>query len=259
MEILAHRGLPFEYPENTLISFEESLKCGFGIETDIRRTKDNILVLCHDRNILRATGVDATIGESTLKDLKGLSFKYFHKNANPVSICTLEELVELYKKYSNGKKVALHVKVDEATKETLADIASIIKRKALSDFFFIFDLTLETAKEFKNKFPDVHVSISVGEKKYAPSIYLLEDVKGVEYIDSVWADEWKEKLYFKEFFEKIKKMGKSAYVISPELHSAQNHPLSVSGYEVLWEELIDWKVAGICTDFPKRLKGLEFG
>ena len=54
---LAHRGLiKKKLSENTIISFKESFKKGYGIETDIHFTKDNKIVCFHDfslKNIAR--------------------------------------------------------------------------------------------------------------------------------------------------------------------------------------------------------------
>ena len=50
-KIFGHRGLPRIYPENTLSSINKAFEyCDF-VETDIRITKDNQLILFHDPNI----------------------------------------------------------------------------------------------------------------------------------------------------------------------------------------------------------------
>ena len=46
----AHRGASQYFPENTLSAFYAGIAMGAnGIETDIRKTKDNVLVLFHDK------------------------------------------------------------------------------------------------------------------------------------------------------------------------------------------------------------------
>jgi len=46
---LIHRGIVNKnYKENLLNSFKQSFKKGFGIETDIHATKDNIFICYHD-------------------------------------------------------------------------------------------------------------------------------------------------------------------------------------------------------------------
>src|SRR5688572_15859962 len=47
--ILGHRGSPKRFPENTLASFEETLRVGAdGFETDLRLLSDRTAVLFHD-------------------------------------------------------------------------------------------------------------------------------------------------------------------------------------------------------------------
>ena len=47
--ILGHRGSPKRFPENTIASFEETLRTGAdGFETDLRLLSDRTVVLYHD-------------------------------------------------------------------------------------------------------------------------------------------------------------------------------------------------------------------
>lgn len=53
--ILGHRGSPKRFPENTLASFEETLRAGAdGFETDLRLLFDRAAVLYHDDELLEA-------------------------------------------------------------------------------------------------------------------------------------------------------------------------------------------------------------
>lgn len=65
MKVLAHRGLCLAAPENTLAAFEAAVRAGVdGIETDVRRTADGVLVLVHDRHLPDGRAVaDATLAE----------------------------------------------------------------------------------------------------------------------------------------------------------------------------------------------------
>jgi glycerophosphoryl diester phosphodiesterase len=72
----AHRGASEYLPENTLLSFYTGIYMGAnGIETDIRRAKDGILVLFHDSSLERVTGDTRIIEECTLSELKALDVK----------------------------------------------------------------------------------------------------------------------------------------------------------------------------------------
>lgn len=52
MRVLAHRGVTTSARENTAAAFAAAVDAGAdGFETDVRRTKDGVLVLYHDRHL----------------------------------------------------------------------------------------------------------------------------------------------------------------------------------------------------------------
>jgi glycerophosphoryl diester phosphodiesterase len=70
---VGHRGASYDAPENTMSSFRLAWSQGVkAIELDIHLTKDGALVVSHDANTKRTTGVDRVIEESTLAELRRL-------------------------------------------------------------------------------------------------------------------------------------------------------------------------------------------
>ncbi len=88
--IMGHRGASNTCPENTLKAFQKAmdLQADF-IEFDVMQTKDGELVISHDEDVFRTTGVRGLISEMTLTELKQLDAGEGEK------IPTLEELIEL--------------------------------------------------------------------------------------------------------------------------------------------------------------------
>lgn len=69
---VAHRGLHSGgIPENSLAACREAIREGYTVELDVRRTKDDVLVVFHDENLLRMTGQDRIVAESSFADLEG--------------------------------------------------------------------------------------------------------------------------------------------------------------------------------------------
>ena len=69
----AHRGLHSKdrtVPENSLAAFRLAVENGYGIELDIRLTKDKQLVVFHDDTLLRMCGTDHRVDEYTYKELQ---------------------------------------------------------------------------------------------------------------------------------------------------------------------------------------------
>ena len=75
--ILAHRGLVTQYQENTMAAVMASVKSDVcnGTEFDVFLTKDNRVVLFHDENMKRLTGVDKEIYDMTWADLQTIQVK----------------------------------------------------------------------------------------------------------------------------------------------------------------------------------------
>ena len=73
--LTAHRGNPAGFPENTLPGFADGLASGADwLETDVHRTRDGQVVVCHDATTGRTADGDLVIAESTLAELKRLDF-----------------------------------------------------------------------------------------------------------------------------------------------------------------------------------------
>lgn len=66
----AHRGASEYAPENTMMAFYLGLYMGAnGIETDVQKTKDGVLVLFHDDELARVTGQQGAIADYTYEEL----------------------------------------------------------------------------------------------------------------------------------------------------------------------------------------------
>lgn len=86
---IGHRGAKAYEPENTLRSFKKALKLGVNaVELDVRRTKDNALIVIHDEAVDKTTDGSGLVKELTLEDIKELSTDKGEK------IPTLEEVLD---------------------------------------------------------------------------------------------------------------------------------------------------------------------
>lgn len=69
-QFVAHRGYARHYPENTLTAFTAAVRAGARcIELDIQFSKDGIPFLYHDDNLLRVSGIDASIFDYSAEQL----------------------------------------------------------------------------------------------------------------------------------------------------------------------------------------------
>lgn len=110
-KMIAHKGIYDNktVPENSIKSFELALKKNIPIELDIHILKDNTIVVFHDNNLLRMTGINRKIKDLTYKEL----IKYSLINSS-YTIPTLDEILKLI----NGKVLLdIEIKNDNRTKE----------------------------------------------------------------------------------------------------------------------------------------------
>lgn len=100
---VGHRGARAYAPENTIASFKKALEIGVdAVELDVRKTKDNQLVVIHDADVKRTTNGAGLVSELTLAEIKGFS-------AGGEKIPTLEETLT----FLDGK-VKVFVELKEA-------------------------------------------------------------------------------------------------------------------------------------------------
>ena len=88
----SHRGGRLENDENTLSAFQKSYEIGYtGFETDIRMTKDGVLIITHDQTLERTTNGTGIVEEKTWEEIHSYDTKGGHK------ILTLDELMDFFK------------------------------------------------------------------------------------------------------------------------------------------------------------------
>lgn len=111
----AHRGASSYAPENTMRAFRLGLEMGAnGIETDIHRTKDGVLVLFHDNTLKRVTGEEGKIKDFTFEELQKITVKMYGMEEK---IPTLEEFLQEF----SGKDIsfAIEFKQDFTEKDAI--------------------------------------------------------------------------------------------------------------------------------------------
>ncbi|CAH8439287.1 unnamed protein product [Schistosoma turkestanicum] len=87
---ISHRGGSGEQIENTLKAFNSSLLVGTNMfETDCHLTKDNQVVVFHDKMLDRCTGVSGLVREFSYKDLPDY-LKMIEVEFSPGSFCNAE-------------------------------------------------------------------------------------------------------------------------------------------------------------------------
>jgi len=73
---ISHRGGAAENPENTLLAFKHATECGTHLfELDVHLTKDSKVVVAHDGDLKRVTGVEGNVSDYNYEELPCLKPK----------------------------------------------------------------------------------------------------------------------------------------------------------------------------------------
>jgi glycerophosphoryl diester phosphodiesterase len=150
--ILGHRGSPTVSDENTLASFQRALADGAdGVELDVRRTGDNLLVVCHD-DALRSGEALADHSFRELRDIAKTHGLAFH---------SLEEVLREF-----GGKGFLNIELKEIETATGAVDEALAILPPASYVFSSFLPRVVT--ECRRRAPDV------------PAIYITDSCRDAE-------------------------------------------------------------------------------
>jgi len=84
--IIGHRGAKGIAPENSLSGFKKAVELGIdGVELDVHLTKDGKLIVIHDMDLERLTGLKIPVKQLTFKELKKYDIsKFFIKNQKKI-------------------------------------------------------------------------------------------------------------------------------------------------------------------------------
>ena len=153
--IIAHRGVfnNEDIPENSIMAFKKAIKLGYAVEFDVQLTIDNVLVVFHDENLCRMTGVNKNIQELTYKEIK----KYKLLDTNQY-IPTLEEVLDIV-----GDKVLMDIEIKDTKriKETCNMLMSMIEKY---NNYILKSFNPKIVRYLKNNYKDEKVGYLINSK-----------------------------------------------------------------------------------------------
>lgn len=145
MKIFAHRGASADFPENTLPAFRAAAKLPVdGVELDVQRTKDGVLVVNHDERIHRTSNGKGRLKDHTFEQLRALDFGSWkgEQFAN-TQIPTLEEVLQVFQ-YTHHI-INIEIKTDVLTYPQIEDeIMALVEQYQMTEriMYSSFDHTM---------------------------------------------------------------------------------------------------------------------
>ena len=166
MEITAHRGASVKYPENTMSAFVGAKELGADwIELDVQQTKDKQIVVSHDTNLGRVTGVNRDIIDMNYSEIEKLDAgSFFNKKFKGEKIPLLSDVL----KYAKENNIRLNIELKPTGEEVDFEkqVVDLIKEYNFENRCVITSQVysvLENVKKVDKEIKTVYVmSIAIG-------------------------------------------------------------------------------------------------
>ena len=229
MRVFAHRGYSGKYPENTMQAFRAAFAAGAdGIELDVQLSRDGQLVIIHDETLDRTTTGKGYVKDYTLSELKQL-------DASGQQIPDFEEYCKWVKDTSLVTNVELKTSIvyyEEIEEKT----AEMVKAFHLEDRVIFSSFNHLSVVRMKQLLPECPVGALVEH----------DDLQNAGYYCSKFGFEYYHpdgSLFTKE-----------------NADNCREHGVGVNVWTVndlkMFENMADWGVDGVITNYPKVLAEL---
>ena len=165
--LFAHRGLA-EFAENSWQGFKQSQTLGFNsIECDVQFTKDNKLIIFHDKNAKRLLGIDQNIEDLMWSQIEAKAI--IHNNEiSDQYVLSLDELLRLS---SDFQYLYLDFKT---TDKTIADsLLVLIEKHQAHERVLLADANILFLAYLKHKVPQIKTVLEGFNKGKEWTYYLI--------------------------------------------------------------------------------------
>ena len=233
VEVTAHRGYSAAYPENTIPAFKGAIQVGADwAELDVQQTADGEVIVMHDSNLKRTTGLDKEVWQVTWDEIKDLdNGSWFDKKYQTVRIPTLEEVL----KVCRGKiHLNIEIKPSGPDKDLEEQVAKLLKKYHMRDTCVVSSLKYDSLRKIKEADDSI-------ETAYITSVS-YGNFTDLEYADGYSVEST---LLSKSFVNKAQKAGKQIYV------------WTVNSEERL-EKVVGMGIDNVITDDPVMAKELIY-
>lgn len=228
IEVAAHRGDGYHSPENSMSGIQSAIEKGVDtVEVDVAMTKDGVIVLSHDDDLMRTAGIPDKIEDLTYDELSQVDIGHLFDQAfTGEQVPTLAEVLALTTETET--QVIIDVKVDkdlEIYAERILDLIDTFDAEALS-----------LVQSFNNGFLKVvrqmNEDIQIGQILYlsAGNLNLLD----VDFYNI------RQTMLTEGFIEHAKKANRDVWVWTV------NDPRHI-------KEVLKYDIDGIVTDYPERV------
>lgn len=160
--MIAHRGYSEAYPDNTELAFIKAAENGSGgAETDVRITKDGVLVTNHNDDVVFEDGTELLVAEHTYAELTAKPLRN-KKTDDTVYLCTFRRYLEIMR--DNNMICFVELKgefSDEKVKEVFETVEEVYDLSKCIMQSFDFNNLIKAHEMF----PDLPLMLTYGSNE----------------------------------------------------------------------------------------------
>lgn len=236
---IGHRGAAGTRPELTRSSFERAIELGADmVELDVQLTRDDRLVVLHDRDLGRTVTASGPVRDALLDDLRGLDAgTWFAPTFSGERVLSLEEVLDLTR-----DRIDLNVEIKSPAPdwpETARVLVPLLREQGRLPSTIVSSFDVGALRCVRSLRQDVRIGVLCGPAE----------------LDAAWSA--------------VAELGAAAIhphwsVVSRDV-VAQAHRAGVLLFSwtvnevALIRRLAGFGVDGIISDFPERLAGISAG
>ena len=226
--IIAHRGESFDAPENTLASINLAWKRDAdGVEIDVQLTKDENIVLIHDKSTLRTGGRYKRIASNNYNELLKIDVGKFKDNKwKNERIPLLDEVIDTI---PENKILFIEIKSDE---KIIKPLKNLIEQKNINPAQIKFiGFNIYMMELIKKTFPEFESYWIIEGKFYKNKSDLVKTIANCKSANLDGLDVQARKYLNKDVIHSVKNSGLKIYtwtVDDPE-RAKQLHLAGIDG------------------------------
>jgi glycerophosphoryl diester phosphodiesterase len=159
--ITAHRGSSVVAPENTMTAIRRAIEDGSDyVEIDVQRTADGALILTHDKDMKRVSGVARNVSDMTFEEIRKLDVgSFFGAEFADERVPTLEEVIEVAQE--SGVKLNIELKFGGKNLVMARDVVDLVREKGFKDQCVVTSLNYAGVMEVKKHDPSMRTGLIV--------------------------------------------------------------------------------------------------
>lgn len=164
--VIAHRAGASYAPENSLSALKQTIKQGISdyAEIDVQLTQDGIVVVAHDKDLMKIADSQMQIGKTNFSDLRKIDIgRKFHPDYSGEKIATLDECL----KVSKGKIPLMIEFKQNGNMGLVSETIHIIRKRKMTDMVVLMSLDLDDVRQSQMIAPKIPVgylaSFEVGD------------------------------------------------------------------------------------------------